>query len=168
MATKIISQEEAVELKRLYQEHVAAVNRAGVILVSKGAESPEFAEADRVAEAIHRRIRKILDTPDTGQPEGNEATAVTEPIERGTSGADPHREGQLRFPCVYIEARPKGRREGTPIDDYVVEDDADYVLGTFEKQNEAIEWARKNGHSPLVARVRHRNDKKRPDLWREA
>ena len=164
MAAKIINEEEAIELKRLYKEHVAAVNRAGVILVSKGAESPEFTEADRLAEAIHRRIRKILDTPDTGQPEGNEATAV----ERGTGWADPHREGQLHFPRVYIEARPKGRREGTPIDDYVVEDDADHVLGTFERQNEAIEWARKNGHSPLVARVRHRNDKKRPDLWREA
>ena len=154
-------------MKRLYTEHVAAVNRAGVILVSKGAESPEFTEADRVAEAIHRRIRKILDTPDTGQPEGNEATAVTEPVERGTGGADP-REGQLPVPCVYIEARPKGRREGTPIDDYAVEDYADHVLGTFKNQNEAIEWARKNGHSPLVARVRHRNDKKRSDLWREA
>ena len=83
------------------------MNRAGVILVSKGAESPEFMEADRVAEAIHRRIRKVLDAPDTGQPEGNEATAVTEPVERGTGGADPHREGQLHFPRVYIEARPK-------------------------------------------------------------
>ena len=163
MAAKIINEEEAIELKRLYKEHVAAVNRTGVIVVSKGAESPEFTEADRVAEAIHRRIRRILDTPDTGRPEGNGATAVTEPVERGTGGADPPREGQLHFPRVYIEARPKG--EGTPIDDYVVEDDADHVLGTFERQNEAIEWARK---SPLVARVRHRNDKKRPDLWREA
>jgi hypothetical protein len=34
MATKIISKEEAIELKRLYREHVIAVNRAGVILVS--------------------------------------------------------------------------------------------------------------------------------------
>ena len=30
---------------------------------------------------------------------------------------------------VYIEARPKGRAEGEPIDDYVVEDSADQVLG---------------------------------------
>jgi hypothetical protein len=27
---------------------------------------------------------------------------------------------------VYIEARPKGRREGDPIDDYVVEHHADH------------------------------------------
>ena len=30
MARKSISEEETVELKRLYKEHVAAVNRAGV------------------------------------------------------------------------------------------------------------------------------------------
>jgi hypothetical protein len=32
---------------------------------------------------------------------------------------------------VYIEARPKGRQVGSPIEDYVVEDHADSVLGTF-------------------------------------
>jgi hypothetical protein len=68
---------------------------------------------------------------------------------------------------VYIEARPKGRPEGTHIDDYVVEDHA-HLLATFKTQGEAIEWAKKNGHSPLVARVRHLNDKKRPDHWRAA
>jgi len=69
---------------------------------------------------------------------------------------------------VFIEARPKGRPEHSPIEDYVVEDQADSVLGTFKTQKEAIEWARRQGHSPLVARVRHLNDKKRPDHWREA
>jgi hypothetical protein len=69
---------------------------------------------------------------------------------------------------VYIEARPKGRPGGSHIDDYVVEDHADHVLATFETQHEAIEWARKNGHAPLVARVRDLNDKKRPDHWRAA
>jgi hypothetical protein len=29
---------------------------------------------------------------------------------------------------VYVEPRPKGRPEGTAIDDYVVEDHADHVL----------------------------------------
>ena len=67
---------------------------------------------------------------------------------------------------VYIEARPKGRPEGTRIDDYVVEDRADHVLGTFRTQHEAISWAISNGHSPLVARVRHLNDKNKPDHWR--
>jgi hypothetical protein len=69
---------------------------------------------------------------------------------------------------VYIEARPKGRPEPSPIDDYVVEDQADSVLKTFKTQHEAIEWARKQGHHPLVARVRHLNDKKVPDHWRSA
>jgi hypothetical protein len=157
MARKIISKEEAVELKRLYTEHVAAVNRAGVILVSKGVDSPEFMEADEAAGTIHRRLRRLLDT-DADQIEANEAAAV----------AAPDREGQLPFPCVYVQARPKGRQEGSPIDDYVVEDDADHVLGAFKKQHEAIEWARTAGHRPLVARVRHRNDKKQPDHWRMA
>ena len=69
---------------------------------------------------------------------------------------------------VFIEPRPKGRPEGDPIEDYVVEDRADHVLKTFKTQHEAIEWAKKNGHSPHVARVRHHNDKKVPDHWRAA
>ena len=61
---------------------------------------------------------------------------------------------------VFVEPRPKGRQEGTAIEDYVVEDHADHALATFKTQHEAIEWARKNGHSPHVSRVRHSNDKK--------
>jgi hypothetical protein len=33
-------------------------------------------------------------------------------------------------------------------------------------QQEAIDWSKKNGHAPLVARVRHLIDKKEPDHWR--
>jgi len=69
---------------------------------------------------------------------------------------------------VYLEARPKGRPEGTHIDDYVVETDKDHELGTFKTQQEAIDWAKKNNHHPLVARVRHLNNKKIPDHWRSA
>ena len=69
---------------------------------------------------------------------------------------------------VYIEPRPNGRSEGSRVDDYVVEDHADHVLATFKTQHEAIDWARKNGHAPHVARVRHLNDKKKPDHWRVA
>jgi hypothetical protein len=65
-----------------------------------------------------------------------------------------------------VEARPKGRQEGTAIDDYVVEDHADHILHTAKTQQDAINWAKKEGHSPLVARVRHLNDKKKPDQWR--
>lgn len=64
---------------------------------------------------------------------------------------------------VYIEARPKGRPHGDPIDDYVVEDHASHVLAAFKTQHEAIDWAKRNGHAPLVARVRHLNDKKKVD-----
>ena len=67
---------------------------------------------------------------------------------------------------VYVEARPKGRQEGTHIDDYVVEDHADHVLHATKTQADAIAWAKKAGHSPHVARVRHLNDKKKPDHWR--
>jgi hypothetical protein len=69
---------------------------------------------------------------------------------------------------VYIEARPKGRPEGTRIDDYVVEEQGGRVLDTFRTQAEAIAWAKRNGHAPHVARVRHLNDKRRPDHWRAA
>jgi hypothetical protein len=69
---------------------------------------------------------------------------------------------------VYIEPRPKGRPEGSPIEDFVVEDHADHALGTFKTQREAIDWAKNNGHAPHVARVRHVNDKKKPDHWRAA
>jgi hypothetical protein len=67
---------------------------------------------------------------------------------------------------VYIEAHPKGRSEGAHIDDYVVEDRADHALATFKTQREAIDWAKSQGHTPHVARVRHLNDKKTPDHWR--
>lgn len=69
---------------------------------------------------------------------------------------------------VYVEARPKGRPEGEGIEDYVVEDHAGHVLATFRTQKEAIDWATARGHAPLVARVRHLNDKKKPDHWRAA
>jgi hypothetical protein len=67
---------------------------------------------------------------------------------------------------VFIEARPKGRPEGSAIEDYVVEEQGDRVLKTFKTQAEAIAWAKSEGHSPHVARVRHLNDKKIPDHWR--
>ena len=71
------------------------------------------------------------------------------------------------MPNVYIEPRPKGQPEGSPTDDYVVEDHADHLLYTSTTQSEAIIWAKEQGHQPLVARVRHLSDKKNPDHWRE-
>ena len=46
---------------------------------------------------------------------------------------------------IYIEARPKGRPEGSHIADYVAEDQANHVLATFKTQHDAIEWARRRG-----------------------
>ncbi len=74
--------------------------------------------------------------------------------------------GEKLMANVYVEARPKGRPEGTPITDYVVENHADSVLHTSGTQLAAITWAKSNGHTPHVARVRHLNDKKKPDYWR--
>ena len=74
--------------------------------------------------------------------------------------------GENGMANVYIEARPKARPEGSHIDDYVVEDHADHILATFKTQREAIDWAKRQGHAPHVARVRHLNDKRRPDHWR--
>jgi hypothetical protein len=69
---------------------------------------------------------------------------------------------------VYVEACPKGYREGTPITNFVVEDSGGSALGAFKTQREAIDWARSKGHLPLVALVRDVNDKKSPDHWRSA
>lgn len=66
---------------------------------------------------------------------------------------------------VYVEPRPKGREEDA-ISHYVVEDHADSELHRASTQQDAIDWAKKQGHSPLVARVRHLTDKKKPDQWR--
>jgi hypothetical protein len=48
----------------------------------------------------------------------------------------------------------------------VLEEHGGKVLGEFKTQHEAIAYAKKLGHHPLVARVRHLNDKKVPDHWR--
>ena len=68
---------------------------------------------------------------------------------------------------VCVEARPKGRPEGSLIKGYAVEDHADDELAEFETQDGAIRWAMSEGHVPHVARVRHLNDKKKPDHLRE-
>ena len=43
----------------------------------------------------------------------------------------------------------EGRQEGSPITDCVVEDHADLRLQLFGTQLEAIEWCKRNGHSPM-------------------
>lgn len=41
-------------------------------------------------------------------------------------------------------------------------------IGPLPTQEEAIQEAKRHGHHPLVARVRHLNDKHKPDQWRSA
>jgi hypothetical protein len=67
---------------------------------------------------------------------------------------------------VYIEARPKGRPEGTLVIDYVIEDHSNRLLASCRTQDEALEWAKSQGHTPLVPMVRHQNNKNKLDHWR--
>ena len=69
---------------------------------------------------------------------------------------------------VYVEARPKGHQEGSEIDDFVVENDVDRVLGVFSTKREAVNWAKQHDHRPHVPRVRHLNDKEKPEHWSAA
>ena len=57
-------------------------------------------------------------------------------------------------------------KEGFPIADYVIKDQADRIFAAFKTLREAIDWAKENGHKPHIARVRHLNDKRMPDHWR--
>ncbi|MBV8820557.1 MAG: DUF2188 domain-containing protein [Acidobacteriaceae bacterium] len=70
---------------------------------------------------------------------------------------------------VFVEPEPKGREEGTAIDHYVLElgkgKRADQT--NYKTQEEAIQAARRLGHTPLVARVR-KTDQGNPDHWRTA
>ena|ERR1700761_1658620 len=63
---------------------------------------------------------------------------------------------------VYIEPRPKGREEHAPIEDYVVESEGGKVLETLKTQADAIKWAKDNGYTVHVARVRHLPNKANP------
>ena len=51
---------------------------------------------------------------------------------------------------------------------YQIESKGAPTKGGFKTQEEAIAEATRQGHHPLVARVRHLNDKDKPDHWRAA
>ena len=59
---------------------------------------------------------------------------------------------------VLIEPRPKGGHEGSSIDDYVVEG-KEIASSKHSKPGRGIMWAKSEGDSHKVARVRHLNDK---------
>jgi hypothetical protein len=73
------------------------------------------------------------------------------------------------MPNVYVEPKPKGRKEDEPVSHYVLEfshsarvTDTDYSI-----QSAAVEAAKQLGHRPLIARV-GMTDKGNPDHWRAA
>ncbi|MGH7025562.1 MAG: hypothetical protein ACREEB_18500 [Caulobacteraceae bacterium] len=66
---------------------------------------------------------------------------------------------------VYTEPRPYGR-DGERITHFTVETAGDVELHRTWTQADAIDWAKRNGHAPHVARVRHMNSKHHPDQWR--
>ena len=59
MERTTFSAEEAAELRELRAAWEVATQRAGAIMASHGMDSPEFAEADRVAGEIASQIKKI-------------------------------------------------------------------------------------------------------------
>jgi hypothetical protein len=67
---------------------------------------------------------------------------------------------------VYIEARPHGPADQDAITHYVAENDAGEVLGVFGTQVEAIDWAKRQGYTALLARLPQLNDKRIPYHWR--
>ena len=71
------------------------------------------------------------------------------------------------MPNVYVEARPKGRSEGSPIEDFVVEDHADHVLGTFKTQKRHRVGQKERPFAPCRARAASERQEK-PDHWRAA
>ena len=42
---------------------------------------------------------------------------------------------ETKMPNVYIEAHPRGRPEGSAVQDFVVEDHADHVLAAFKRSS---------------------------------
>lgn len=65
------------------------------------------------------------------------------------------------MPNVFVEPTKDGQ--------YQIEfADHTPTSGPFKTQQEAINQAKRMSHHPLVARVRHLNDKMTPDHWRAA
>jgi hypothetical protein len=111
--------------------------------------------------ALFQVLRAWYDAQPT--PPAVKATAKSAP--RKKAAANNNLPGTELRTTVYIEARPKGRREGSAIG-LCRRGARDRVLKTFKTPAEAIPWAKSEGTSPHVARVRHLNDKKIRDHWR--
>ena len=53
------------------------------------------------------------------------------------------------MPNVYVEARPKGRSEGSPIEDFVVEDHADHVSAPSRRRQRPSSGPARTAIRPL-------------------
>jgi hypothetical protein len=73
------------------------------------------------------------------------------------------------MPNVYVEPEPRGRPEGSHITHYVLEfgHGVRVTPTDYHTQADAVADAKKLGHHPLVARVRH-TSKGDPGHWRAA
>lgn len=71
------------------------------------------------------------------------------------------------MPNVFIEPMPKGDTPATPTGYQIEFEGGQKAVGPFKTQKEAIDEAKRLGHKPLVARVRH-TDKGNRDHWRSA
>ena len=67
---------------------------------------------------------------------------------------------------VYVEPCPKGRPEGSPIENYVLEYPHGVLVRqkTYRTQEDAVAEAKMLGHRPLIARVRN-TSKGNPEHW---
>jgi len=67
---------------------------------------------------------------------------------------------------VFVELRPKGKPEGSPTTDYIVEDHADHPLATFKTQEQPSNGLK----SMLIRRTSRASDalttKRSPNHWR--
>lgn len=71
------------------------------------------------------------------------------------------------MPNVFVEPMPKGDTPATPTHYQIEFADGAKPLGPFATQKGAVDEAKRLGHKPLVARVRHTN-KGNADHWRSA
>ena len=66
---------------------------------------------------------------------------IPEEVDHEPGSNGPSKKGGVEdeMAIVFVEPRPKGKPEGSPITDYVVEDRADHILATLKTHDEAVQ-----------------------------
>jgi len=73
---------------------------------------------------------------------------------------------EIPMTAAFIEHRPKSSDPATTTSHFVIVADG-VEQGSFQTQKEAKDKAYDNGYQPVhVARVRHLQDRDKPDHWR--